>query len=127
MTLTARAESHLYGGTDLDDTIARLVAYRDAGADVVYAPGLLQADQIRAVVEAVGVPVNVLLLPGMPPVAELEALGVRRISTGAGLASAAYGALLAAARELAEQGTADYLRAGLSADDKSALASRGPA
>ncbi|MDH4346234.1 MAG: isocitrate lyase/phosphoenolpyruvate mutase family protein [Thermoleophilia bacterium] len=121
LTLTARAENHLHGGTDLADTITRLVAYRDAGADVVYAPGLLHAAQIGAVVDAVGVPVNVLLLPAMPTVRELEALGVRRVSTGAGLASAAYGALLAGARELAEQGTADYLRRGLSADDKRAF------
>ena len=78
LVLTGRAENHIRGVDDLDDTIARLVAYRDAGADVVYAPGLASIDQIEAVVEAVGVPVNVLALPGGPSVAELEA--VRRAS-----------------------------------------------
>jgi 2-methylisocitrate lyase-like PEP mutase family enzyme len=118
LTLTARAESHLYGGADLGDTIDRLVAYRDAGADVVYAPGLTRAEEIAALVEAVAIPLNVLLLPGMPPVTELEAIGVRRVSTGSGLASAAYGALLAAARELTEEGTAGYMRAGLTTQQR---------
>ena len=100
LVLTARAENHLYGVDDLDDTIARLVAYRAAGADVVYAPGLATPTQIAAVVAAVDAPVNVLALPGGPPVAELGRLGVRRVSTGGALAKAAYGALMAAAREL---------------------------
>ena len=100
MVLTARAENHLHGVEDLDDTIARLVAYRDAGADCLYAPGLTTAAQITAVVEAVAAPVNVLSLPACPPVRELEALGVRRVSTGSLLASAAYAAMLAGAREL---------------------------
>ena len=82
MVLTGRAENHLHGVDDLDDTIARLVAYRDAGADAVYAPGLRDLGQIAAVVEAVGVPVNVLALPGGPTIAELAAVGVRRVSTG---------------------------------------------
>lgn len=108
MVLTARAENHLYGIADLDDTIARLVAYRDAGADVVYAPGLSEPDQISAVVSAVGIPVNVLALPHGPSVAELGALGVRRVSTGGSLARAAYSALLRGARELLDSGTSDY-------------------
>jgi len=89
MVLTGRAENHLRGVDDLDDTITRLIAYRDAGADVVYAPALTGLDQIAAVVEAVGVPVNVLALPNGPTLAELASVGVRRISTGSLLAAAA--------------------------------------
>jgi 2-methylisocitrate lyase-like PEP mutase family enzyme len=100
MVLTARAEQHLYGDADLDDTIARLLAYRDAGADVVYAPGLRALADIEQVVTAVGVPVNVLPLPGTPPLAELARVGVRRISTGGALARAAYTAAADAAGEL---------------------------
>jgi len=115
LVVTARCENHLHGRADLDDTIARLVAYRDAGAGCVYAPGLRALDDIERVVAAAGVPVNVLLLPGGPTVAELASVGVRRASTGGALASAAYGALLAAGRELLERGTSTYARA--SADD----------
>jgi 2-methylisocitrate lyase-like PEP mutase family enzyme len=113
MVLTARAENHLYGGGDLADTIVRLVAYRAAGADVLYAPGLTDAADIAAVVAAVDAPVNVLALPGAPTVAELGELGVRRVSTGSLLASAAYAALLAGAQELIGEGSSEYARAGL--------------
>ena len=113
LVLTGRAENHIRGVTDLDDTIARLVDYRDAGADVVYAPGLVDLDQIAAVVAAVGVPVNVLALPGGPTIDELAAVGVRRVSTGSLLTSAAYGALVAATRELRTTGTSEYARGGL--------------
>ncbi len=116
MLLTGRAENHLRGVDDLDDTIARLIAYRDAGADALYAPGLRDLDQIAAVVEAVGVPVNVLALPGGPTIGELEAVGVRRVSTGSLLASAAYGALQAGAHELLESGTSQYAEAGISGE-----------
>ena len=105
LVLTARAENHLHGHHDLDDTIARLQAYAAAGADVVFAPGLIAADDIAAVVAAVGVPVSVLLLPGGPSVGELAALGVSRISTGGALAFAALGAAVEAACELRDQGT----------------------
>jgi 2-methylisocitrate lyase-like PEP mutase family enzyme len=108
LVLTARAENHIHGVDDLDDTIARLIAYRDAGADAVYAPGLTDLGRIAAVVEAVQCPVNVLALPGTPALAELAAVGVRRISTGSLLASAAYGALVAGARELLADGTSRY-------------------
>ena len=125
MLLTGRAENHLRGVDDLDDTIARLVAYRTAGADAVYAPGLRDIDQIAAVVEAVGAPVNVLALPGGPTIGELAAVGVRRVSTGSLLASAAYGTLQAGARELLETGTSQYAEGGLSGKDlKVAFASR---
>jgi 2-methylisocitrate lyase-like PEP mutase family enzyme len=108
MVLTARAENHIRGVDDLDDTIARLSAYRDAGADVVYAPGLTDLRQITAVVSAVGIPVNVLALPGAPALSELATAGVRRVSTGSLLAGAAYGALMAGGRELQTQGTSSY-------------------
>src|SRR5438045_3778974 len=80
LVVTARAENHLHGIDDLDDTIARLSAYRDAGAACVYAPGLTDLGQIRRVVEEVGIPVNVLALPSAPPLGELAAAGVRRVS-----------------------------------------------
>ena len=106
--LTGRAENHIRGVDDLDDTIARLIAYRDAGADAVYAPGLTDLDQIAAVVQAVGVPLNVLALPNGPTIAELASVGVRRVSVGSLLAGAAYGALVAGARELLDRGTSRY-------------------
>jgi 2-methylisocitrate lyase-like PEP mutase family enzyme len=120
LVLTARAENHLHGIDDLDDTIARLEAYRAAGADVVYAPGLADLEQIASVVEAVGVPVNVLALPDGPTVAELGSVGVRRISTGSLLAAAAYGALAAGAKELLTDGTSRYAEGAVARDDLSA-------
>jgi 2-methylisocitrate lyase-like PEP mutase family enzyme len=114
MVLTGRAENHLHGVDDLDDTIARLVAYRDAGADAVYAPWLRDLDQIAAVVQAVGVPVNVLAVPDGPTIGELASVGVRRVSTGSLLAASAYGALVAGGRELLEQGTSAYTEGGVS-------------
>lgn len=105
LVLTGRAENHFRGVDDLGDTIARLQAYQEAGVDVVYAPGLTAAADIRAVVESVDVPVNVLALPGVPPVPELGRLGVARVSVGSGFSLAAYGALVTAARELLDEGT----------------------
>jgi 2-methylisocitrate lyase-like PEP mutase family enzyme len=117
MVLTARAENHLHGFDDLDDTISRLLAYKAAGADVVYAPGLKDLGQIAAVVETVGVPVNVLALRGGPRIGELESAGVRRVSTGSLPAAAAYGVLRAAATELLTDGTSTYGEGALSNDD----------
>ena len=108
MVLTARAENFLHGRPDLADTIARLQAYQEAGADVLYAPGLTDLADIRSVVTSVDRPVNVLALPAGPPVAELAAAGVRRISVGGAFAFAAYGTLIEAARELLDQGTYGY-------------------
>lgn len=116
LVLTGRAENHLHGVDDLEDTIRRLLAYRDAGADVVYAPGLSDLGAIAAVVDAVGVPVNVLALPQGPTVAELASIGVRRVSTGGALARSAYGALLAGAQELHDEGTSRYSAAGAPAE-----------
>jgi 2-methylisocitrate lyase-like PEP mutase family enzyme len=114
LVLTGRAENHIRGVDDLDDTIDRLVAYRDAGADVVYAPGLTDLEQIATVVKAVRIPLNVLALPLGPRLRELASAGVRRISTGSLLAGAAYGALLAGAHELQEEGTSRYAEGGAS-------------
>ena len=122
--LTARAENHLYGHDDLDDTIERLRAYQRAGAEVVYAPGLRAAADIARVVESVPAPVNVLAVAGAPSVPELAALGVRRVSTGGALAWAAYGALRDAARELLEAGTTTFRSGALtSAEADSAFGS----
>lgn len=117
LVLTARAEQLLYGSDDLDAVIARLAAYREAGADVVYAPGLVDAGAIARVVAEVDAPVNVLALRGGPSVPELAELGVRRVSIGGALAFAAYGALVRGARELLDTGTSEYTRDRLRVDD----------
>jgi 2-methylisocitrate lyase-like PEP mutase family enzyme len=106
--LTARCENYLHGRRDFDDTVERLLAYQAAGADVLYAPGLNDTEDIRRLVAAVDLPVNVLALPGTAPVAELAEIGVRRISVGSGFANVAAGALADAGRELFERGTYDY-------------------
>jgi 2-methylisocitrate lyase-like PEP mutase family enzyme len=105
LVLTARAENFLRGRRDLEDTIARLQAYQAAGADVLYAPGITRAEDIRRVVAEVDRPVNVLARHGVPPVVELATLGVSRVSVGGAFAFAALGQLVLAARELREQGT----------------------
>jgi 2-methylisocitrate lyase-like PEP mutase family enzyme len=125
LLVTARAENHIHGITDFDDTLARLVAFREAGADAVFAPGLSDIAQIKAVVETVGLPVNVIAMPTTPTVAELGAVGVRRVSTGGSLAKAAYGGLMRAARELLEHGTSTYTVTNVSnADLQSAFRTR---
>jgi len=105
--LTARCENLLWGGTDLDEVIGRLQAYEAAGADVLYAPGLHDLGAIREVCSAIGQPVNVVM--GMPGttfgVDDLAEAGVKRISVGSALARLAYGTLIGAAREMAEQGS----------------------
>lgn len=121
LLLTARAENLLHGVDDLDDTIARLVAYAGAGADCVYAPGLSTVEQIRAVAGAVDVPVNVLALPGGPTVDEIGRAGGRRVSIGGSLASTAYGALMVGARELLDHGTSGYLAVRLTGPDRARL------
>jgi 2-methylisocitrate lyase-like PEP mutase family enzyme len=105
--LTARAENFLHGRRDLDDTVRRLQAYAQAGADVLYAPGLASLEEIRTLGEAVDKPVNVLVgLTGTSfTIAELQSAGVKRISVGGALARAALGALIEAAREMKESGT----------------------
>ena len=108
--LTARAENFLVGRKDLADTIARLQAYQDAGANVLYAPGLTTREEIKAVVGSVDLPVNVIMgLPGVRlGLDELSEIGVRRISVGSSFARAALGGFLRAAREVRERGTFTY-------------------
>jgi 2-methylisocitrate lyase-like PEP mutase family enzyme len=105
LVLTARAENHIHERDDLADTIARLQAFQEAGANVLYAPGLTKIDDIRQVVASLDRPVNVLALPAAPPVAELAQAGVARISIGGGFAFVAMGAVVRAANELRDQGT----------------------
>jgi 2-methylisocitrate lyase-like PEP mutase family enzyme len=106
-TLTGRAENYLHGRPDIKDTIARLQAYQEAGADVLYAPGLATQDDIAAVVGSVDRPVNVLMgLRGVQlSLSALSAMGVKRISVGSALCRAALGAFLRAAKEMREHGT----------------------
>ncbi len=113
--LTARCENYGFGRPDLGDTIKRLQAYQEAGANVLYAPGLRSKDDIASVVRAVDRPVNVLLPPGMT-VAELSSLGVKRLSVGSGLARVALGAFLDAATELRDHGRLNVSRAVTYAD-----------
>ncbi len=122
-TLTARAENYLVGRPDLKDTIARLQAYQEAGADVLYAPGLVAKDDIAAVVSSVDRPVNVIV--GLQGVqlsrAELSATGVKRISVGSALSRAAFGAFLRAAREMQERGTFTFAEDAVSYREISAM------
>jgi 2-methylisocitrate lyase-like PEP mutase family enzyme len=109
-TLTARAENFLHGRADLDDTLRRLQAFADAGADVVYAPGLPSLEAIRTVCAAVAPrPVNALVGAAGRSVAELAQVGVRRISTGSALHRAAMGGFWTAAKEVKEKGTFTFL------------------
>lgn len=111
MVLTARCEFHIRGRNDLTGTIARLQAFQEAGADVLYAPGVTDIEDIRRLVESVDRPVNVLSWRDTPPVSELVAAGVRRVSVGGAIAFAAVHAVDEAARELLEQGTYGFLPA----------------
>lgn len=108
--LTARAENYLYGRPDINDTIRRLQAYQEAGADVLFAPGIQSKEDIEAIVQSVDRPLNVIMgFQGIQlTVAELQELGVARISLGASLARAAYGALIRAAKEVQSAGTFNY-------------------
>lgn len=109
VVLTARSEGFIRGRPDMQETIRRLKAYSDAGADCLYAPGLKTREEISAIIAAVAPkPVNVLMgAPSDISVGELEKMGARRISVGGSLARAAWGAFIRAAREIAEAGTFD--------------------
>ncbi len=122
-TLTGRAENYLWGRPDIGDTIARLQAYQEAGADVLYAPGLATRDDIAAVVSSVDRPVNVLMgLTGVQlSLAELSAMGVKRVSVGSALCRTALGAFLRAAREMREQGTFTFARDATNSREISAI------
>jgi 2-methylisocitrate lyase-like PEP mutase family enzyme len=122
-TLTGRAENYLHGRPDLRDTIGRLQAYQEAGADVLYAPGLTTKDDIAAVISSVDRPVNVVMgLQGVQlSLAELSAIGVKRVSVGSALSRAALGAFLRAAREMQEHGTFAFAEQAISYRDLSAM------
>jgi 2-methylisocitrate lyase-like PEP mutase family enzyme len=115
-TLTARAENLLRGNPDLEDTIARLRAFEGAGADVLYAPGLRTADEVRAVCQAVSKPVNVLALAGLS-LAEVVAAGARRVSVGGGLTWVAISAMAEAARAIRDTGDFSSLSASVPLDE----------
>lgn len=116
--LTARAENYLLGRPDLADTIRRLQAFQEAGADVLYAPGLKSADDIASLVREVDRPVNVVMgLSGVNvSVLDLTALGVKRITLGSSLNRAAFGALVAAAQEVLDHGTFTFAERAITFD-----------
>jgi 2-methylisocitrate lyase-like PEP mutase family enzyme len=121
--LTARAENFLHGRLDLADTIARLQAFQDAGADVLYAPGLRTPDEIATVVRSVDRPINVLMgLQGAQlDLSTLSGLGVKRVSVGSALTRAALGAFLRAAREMRDHGTFTFAADAVSYREISAM------
>jgi 2-methylisocitrate lyase-like PEP mutase family enzyme len=121
--LTARCENYLYGNPSIADTIKRLQAYQEAGADVLYAPGIQTVDDIKAVLSSIDRPLNLLM--GFPSsqltVAEVAVLGVKRISIGGSMARAALGALKRAGAEMLEHGTFNYAKEALTGKDLNAL------
>ena len=122
-TLTGRAENYLHGRPDIKDTIARLQAYQEAGADVLYAPALATKEDIVAVVSSVDRPVNVVMgLRGVQlSLAELSAIGVKRISVGSALSRTALGTFLRAGREMRERGTFTFANEAASSREISAI------
>ena len=106
--LTARAENYLHGRKDLSDTIARLQAYQEAGADVLFAPRVVDPAELRQLLDAVDVPVSVLVTPDAPAIGVLADLGVSRISVGGAIAAASYGFAVEALKELPASGLANY-------------------
>jgi 2-methylisocitrate lyase-like PEP mutase family enzyme len=114
--LTARAENHIRGNPDLTDTVARLKAYEEAGANVLYAPGLRSAEEIRAVCQAVSKPVNVLALPELS-LAEIVTAGAQRVSVGGALTWVALAAMADAAEAIREDGDFSALAARLPLDE----------
>jgi 2-methylisocitrate lyase-like PEP mutase family enzyme len=122
-TVTGRAENYLWGRPDLRDTIKRLQAYQEAGADVLYAPGLARKDDIAALISSVDRPVNVVMgLQGVQlSLAELAEIGVKRVSVGSALSRVALGAFLRAAREMRERGTFTFAAEAVSYRDISAM------
>lgn len=122
LVLTARAENLIRGNPDLDDTITRLQAYQEAGAHVLYAPGLRSLEDVRRVVGSVDRPVNVLAVPGLPPVPQLAKAGVARLSVGGAFSHVAFGALTRAARELLEDGSYGFMDVAAEGRKQEALA-----
>src|SRR6185312_1040582 len=121
-TLTARCENYLVGRPDLKDTIARLQAYQEAGADVLFAPGITSRDDIATVLRSVDRPVNVIAVTGMDlNLAELSAMGVRRVSVGSSLSRVALGAFVRAAKEMKESGKFEFTGEPLSYGELNAM------
>ena len=122
-TLTARAENHIRGNPDLDDTIERLRAYEAAGADVLYAPGLRDLATMRTVVQSIGKPLNVVMSAADPSLtaAEMEAVGVKRLSVGGALSRLALSAFMKGAREMKEKGTFTWVRDAVPTTDLKAV------
>ena len=120
---TARAENFLWGRPDIDDTIKRLRAFADAGADVVYAPGISDIATVRTICSSVPRPVNVLAVSNLS-VADLAAAGVKRVSLGSKLTNSAFGAVKRAATEILESGTFGFSRDGMPFDELTALFSK---
>ena len=108
LALTARAENYLRRRPDLADTIARLQSFQEAGADVLYAPGLFELSDIAQVVSAVDLPVNIIILPGGPTIPQLAEVNVARVSVGGAFSTVALGAVVSAARELLDTGTHEF-------------------
>jgi 2-methylisocitrate lyase-like PEP mutase family enzyme len=106
--LTARAENYLHGRVDLGDTITRLQTYQEAGADVLFAPRVVDPVELRTLLSAVDRPVSVLVTPDAPTVSQLAGLGIARISVGGAIAAASYGFAVEAVRQLQEKGTPNY-------------------
>jgi 2-methylisocitrate lyase-like PEP mutase family enzyme len=106
--LTARAENYLHGRVDLADTITRLQTYQEAGADVLFAPRVVDPVDLRQLVAAVDRPVSVLVTPDAPPISALTELRVSRISVGGAIAAASYGFAVEAVRQLQDKGTPNY-------------------
>jgi 2-methylisocitrate lyase-like PEP mutase family enzyme len=121
--LTARCENYLYGNPNIGDTIKRLQAYQEAGADVLYAPGIQTVEDIKAVLSSIDRPMNLLMsFPSSQlTVADVAALGVKRISIGGSMARAAMGALKRAGAEMLEHGTFNYAKEAMSGKDLNAL------
>jgi len=122
-TLTARAENYLHGRPDRGDTIRRLQAFEEAGADVLYAPGLSTKEDIEAVVNSVKHPVNVLMgLRGVQlSLAELSTIGVKRVSVGSALSRTALGAFVRAAREMRKEGTFTFASEAINSNEMTAI------
>ena len=127
--LCARAENYLHGRADLADTIARLQAYQEAGADVLFAPGLNTSDEVREVCRSIDRPFNIVRGPRKETltVAQVGALGVKRISTGGMMHAVAASAMIGAAKEMLEQGTFEFTKAMPHAGEIDALLAKGAA
>ncbi|MGW3493461.1 isocitrate lyase/PEP mutase family protein [Streptomyces sp. NPDC001020] len=115
--LNARIDTYLRGAGDLTETLERAAAYLTAGADGIFVPGTVDPVTVKALAEGIQGPLNVLVGPGAPTVAELAALGVARVSAGSGIAQAVHGLVRRAARELLDAGTYDALAGGLDYGD----------